>query len=136
MAAAQGSPVDDPTIPDDEILWRRIPPWHGVPDKGRGDRMVSSAAFDDTDGQPMSVVIASEAAGPDSALAGHDGYALAGFRAGVAREIGLAIRRDPTDEQPAHAVVVGKKTGSIQKKLRNSAHWVVQPPDWSDVHLP
>ena len=134
---SQESPRDDPTIPDDQVLWRRVPPWHAALDKHRGVRVVSSAAFDDdNDAEPMSVVLASEASGTDSVLAGHDGYALVGFPASLARELGLGILRDPTDDQPAHAVVVGKKTGSIQKKLRNGAHWIVHPLEWSDVHLP
>ena len=133
---AQGATDDDATILGDEILWRRVPPWHVVPDQNRVGRTVSSGAFDDdTDGSPMSVVLAAGAAGPDTVLVGHEGFGLVGFRASLARELGLSVRRDPTESEPAHAVVVGRKSHGVRKRLRAGSNWVLRPADWTDVGL-
>jgi hypothetical protein len=83
----------------------------------------------------MSVVLSSGAF-VESAMAGHEGFALVGFPAGLARALNQIIVRDPTPDQPAHALVVGKKTKGVKRALRDGSHWVVQPPDWADVHLP
>jgi|SRR3954471_16831323 len=133
---ARGATDDDATVLDDEILWRRVPPWHVVPDQNRVGRTVSSAAFDDdTDGNPMSVVLAGGADGPEAVLVGHEGFGLAGFRVSLARELGLGVRRDPTESEPAHAVVVGRKSHGVRKRLRAGSRWVLRPADWTDVEL-
>jgi hypothetical protein len=120
---------DDPTIPDEAELWRRIPPRHFFYDGNLGCFRPSSAAFeDDRDGSPMSVVLAAESRGPESVLAGHEGYALASFSAGLARECRQGIARDPLPEEPAHAVVFGRKTGSVRSRLAKGSVWVAPPP--------
>jgi hypothetical protein len=128
----QGDPLtgtDDSTIPDDEDLWRRIPPWHFVFDENRGAVRPSSAAFDDDeDGQPMSVYLASAAAAPDIVLRGHAGFALATITAGLARECQQALVRDPLPEAPSHAVVIGRKTHGIRRRFAREAQWVISPP--------
>lgn len=127
---------DDPTIPDSEILWRRIPPWHIVEDANRGGRRVSSAAFsDDPDRQPMSVVLASEST-LARVLAGHAGFGVAGLSARMVRALGLGIVRAPTPDEPAHAVVIGPKSQRTRRRLRDAAQWVFRPVAWSDVQLP
>ena len=126
---------DDSTIPDDALLWRRIPPWHVVVNQNTGGRMVSSAAFDDDDDSPMSVTLADASADPQGMLAGHTEFGLVAFSAGLARSIGLAIVRDPTDADPAHALVIGKKRHSVRRNLRNGSTWVIRPPGWDDVSL-
>jgi len=88
---------DDPTIPDDAELWRRIPPWHFVHDENWGQIHPSSAAFeDDPDGSPMSVVLGAEASDPQRALAGHQGFALASITAALARGLGLGLVKAET----------------------------------------
>jgi hypothetical protein len=125
---AEGREVDDPTIPDHEELWRRIPPDRIVEDANRGGRRPSSGAFtDDRDGSPMSVVIGSAAAGAETVLAGHPGYALAAITAGLARECGQMIMRDPTSDQPAHALVIGHKTEGIRRRLARESRWIIEP---------
>lgn len=129
MAAAF---TDDPTIPDTAILWRRIPPGdvYLVFDESLNRSRPSSAAFQDSkDGSPMSVFIADDLDGPHDALAGHDGFYLVGFSAGVARECGLSVVRDPANDPPGHAFVVGAKTKSHCRKLARRCRWIVGPPD-------
>jgi hypothetical protein len=129
----EGSPAtsyrDDPSISDTAILWRRIPPDLIVYDADLGRRRPKSQAFTNhRDGSPMSVVIATEAGGLDAVLAGHEGYALAAFAAGLARACGQGIARDPLADNPAHAVVFGPKTTAARRRLAREAEWAVPPP--------
>src|SRR3989304_4967403 len=96
--------TDDPTISDSEELWRRVPRYHFVIDENLGAMRPSSAAFSDSpDGSPMPVCIASICETPSVALGSYaaDGYALAGFLAGLARQLGQGIQRDPLQKQPS-----------------------------------
>jgi len=45
MSQPDSDYVDDPTIENDSPLWRRIPPWHFVPDENLQRKRLSSAAF-------------------------------------------------------------------------------------------
>lgn len=133
----RGTPTDDPSIPDDEELWRRIPPHHFFFDDADGRLRPASAAFDnDPDGSPMSVFLASGTPGPDAALAGHDGHALAAITAGLARANGQGVVRAPLPGLPSHAHVEGPKPKSIQRRLARAARWVVPPPDTSGPGSP
>jgi hypothetical protein len=130
---AEDGYTDDPSIGPDDPLWRRIPHRHLVADENRHCVRISSGAFyDDDDGQPMSVVLGAEvlAAGrpPESVLVGNEGMGLAAIPAKLARAKGQIIVRNPLDEEPAHALVVGNKTGSARGKFSTEARWVVRPP--------
>ena len=121
-------PEDDPTILNDADLWRRIFPGWWLRDKGSGAYRLSSAAFDDSpDKTPMSVTIATEAPGYHILLDGHVGYGLLAITAGLARQNRQILVRDPRPENPAHAHVVGKKTGSVKDALRVGARILVEP---------
>jgi len=61
-------------------------------------------------------------------------FGLAAFTAAQARSCQQVIQRDPIPpghpelpEDPAHANVIGDKTGSIRKKLSAFAVWVIAP---------
>ena len=123
---------DDTTIGDDAELWRRIPPWHVVPDANRGGKRISKAAFEDhPDGSPMSVVLGQEvlASGRDasSVVNGFQDFCLASVTAGLARSLNQGIARRPLPDEPAHAEVFGKKTDSVRKKLAKAAVWIIGP---------
>lgn len=129
-----GGYTDDPTIPDEAELWRRIHPKQWDRDENLGRVRPVSGAFDDpSDGSPMSVDLAEVhiqmGHGPEAALASHEGFALAAITAGLARECGLGVARQPLPENPAHAVVFGKKTPKTRRRLAKEARWVVPPPD-------
>lgn len=128
--------ADDPSILNEEALWRRIPPGWVVWDHNRGTARPSSQAFrDDSDGSPMSVFLAAVmqeiGRGPYDAIAGHTGYALAWMTAGLARRCEQGVARDPLPDEPAHGVVFGKKTRSARKTFAREAAWVIPPPDTS-----
>lgn len=124
---------DDLSIPDQAVLWRRIPPWHFVFNANLQHWRPSSAAFDnDPDGNPMSVILAEAAleAGrtPVVVLSSHEGYGMAAIMAGFARACGQGVARDPVPEEPAHAVVFGPKPKSVRRQLAKEAAWVLPPP--------
>jgi hypothetical protein len=133
MTEPTDSFVDDKTIIDAAPLWRRIPRHHFVSDEKLGCVRPSSAAFEDhPNGTPMSVVLGQEVldAGrvAESVLAGHDGFGLASFPAGLAREQGQGIIRKPLSEEPAHAEVFGKKSKAVKRALAKGCEWIIPPP--------
>lgn len=128
---------NDETISDDTQLLRRVPSvpnlnvvWDGNAHAWRP----SSASFENhPNGSPMSVGLSDtldQLGRPlESMLDGYEGaFSLVAFRAGVARENGQGVARDPTPEEPAHGVVFGEKTKAIRRKLAKSAIWII-PPD-------
>ena len=128
--------VDDPAVSDDALLLRRVPSGHFLYDHNLRRFRAKSCAFEDHPNRsPMSVLLASvleEAGRPvEEALAGHEGFALAAIRAGLARQHGQGVARDPVPGEPAHAVVFGKKTRSVSRALAKGARWIVPPPDYT-----
>ena len=124
--------VDDTTIANNSHLWRRIHPDWIVPDQNVGGQRVSSAAFEDSaNGSPMSVLLAElvreTGRNAGHVLAGFDGYALARITAGHARGGHQGVSRNPLPDEPAHAHVFGRKTGSVKQCLRRHAEWVIPP---------
>lgn len=132
--AAQGY-TDDPTIGDDVLLLRRIPsnpPLWVVWDDNEQQWRPSSAAFQDQEGSSVSIVLACELERTGrpltDALASHaEGFALAAITAGCARENGQIVIRDPTADEPAHGLIVGKKTRAVRKRLAKATVWIVLP---------
>lgn len=125
--------VDDPTIADDSVLWRRICPFWIVPDANRGGFRVSSAAFDDSkDGTPTSIhleeVARSIGRTAEDILRPFTGYGLASLTAGQARGCEQAIGKDPLPNDPTHGYLAGRKTQSIKKRLAAACQWVIPPP--------
>lgn len=117
---------DDQSIADDEQLYRRIPEWHWDGCPGDSCRPSSAAFYDDPDGQPMSVDIASLST-PESVLEGHDRFALVAFTAQLARSSQLIVVPLPLDSNPAHAVVPGNKTQGVRRTLAKQCTWIVSP---------
>jgi hypothetical protein len=123
---------DDPSILNQDLMLRRIPPVHFVPDENSGGQRPSSAAFDnDKDGDPMSVyrqtVIESSGGTMERVMEGHAGYALAAISAGDLRSRDQTVHSDPLADEPAHAVVCGDKTKGTQRFFSRRAVWVIPP---------
>ena len=55
--------------------------------------------------------------------------AVASFSYQQAIELGLEVKHDPIEGNDAHALVLGKKTNSISKKLARSCQVEVYPPE-------
>src|SRR5215469_12178583 len=119
---------NDPTIPDDERLFRRIPrTW--VDWDENGDALISSAAFKD---EELSVnlewVMARDGRPPEDTIRNYPGYGLAAITTAHARSLNQAVCPDPIPDEPAHGVVYGqKKRAGIGGKIRDGAVWVVKP---------
>ena len=129
---ADDETTDDASIPDGAALWRRIPPWHFIFDENLGRVRPSKAAFDnDANDSSMSVVLAdlvlASGRGPKHVLAGHERFALAFITAGLARSKQQRVAKDPIPGEPAHALVVGKKTDSVKRAMAKASEWVIPP---------
>ena len=70
---------------------------------------------------------------PEAVLVGHEGFALATFSVRLARECGQGVACDPLLDEPAHAVVFGKKTQGVKRKLARGASWVVAPSETDET---
>lgn len=103
---------------DEEELLRRIHPTQ-VKDCGG----VSSAAFTDAE---LSVNRASLTS-VEETLKEHPSHGVASFVTRVARELGQEVLPDPALFNPAHALVKGKKTKSVQRRLARACRLVRQP---------
>jgi hypothetical protein len=130
-------PKDDQSIADDALLLRRVPSkpnLNVVWDANLGCWRPSSASFEnDKDGSPMSVQLSDTLAElglpMETALKGHEeGFSLAAITARTARKYDQSIIRDPTEDEPAHGLVVGEKPKRISRKLAKSFRWIVPPP--------
>lgn len=119
-----GVPAAALPIPDDAVLWRRIHPDHVVDDDNLGRKRPTTAAFRDDE---LSVVVAKADRDPQSVLIGLEKFSLVSIIAGTARALGLEVSPDPTGDEPAHALILGRKTRSIQNALAKAAVWVVGP---------
>jgi hypothetical protein len=128
---------DDPNIPDEERLFRRIHLTHVVEGDG-GKSEVSSAAFRDTE---LSVNLEGvmQAAGrePQDSLRAYPDDLLMSLAAGVCRRNGQIVGPDPKPDEPAHGYAFGKKSKSIQRTLRGAAGWIVPDaaPSWEGIRL-
>ena len=130
-------PVDDPTIGDDVVLWRRLAPSHYILDANE-QRIISSAAFKD---EELSAFIASQTT-CEAVLRGYPQHGLVAFTAGDARRVGGPERpsegyilvRDPPGD-PCHVLVLPqvkltkKPRGRQIRRLRDSAIVLIAPQD-------
>jgi hypothetical protein len=126
--------IDDRSIPDEEILWRRIvakPEWFKLDAEGRL-RPSSVAFLDGSKEKEVSVHIASLTT-QEQALSGRPDDGLAAIRAGLPRALGHAVVRDPTETDPSHALICPppNKSNSTRKsdarRMAGAAEWVVLP---------
>jgi len=118
---------DDPSIADSTLLYRRVVPRWIVLDGNRNCHRLATGAFQNLE---MSVGVGDMFDGnlPESILEGHpEDVCLVAFETRVARENELAVCRDAKDDEPAHGLVVGKKTTGKQRALARAATWVKAP---------
>jgi len=121
-------------IDDDDDLWRRVHPKQIFYDENLERFRPMSGTFKQVS---MSVYIAklvlSSGRDPHQILQHrYEDYGLASFTAGLARGLNQDVVFDPPDEggpekDPAHGLVVGKKSKTIQDKFASECDWVVLP---------
>lgn len=119
--------ADDPTIFNEENLWRRVHPTQIWNDPNTGRLIISSAAFKGN--SEMSVNIASLTT-RENVLLKYPEHSLAQFCAEVARTVGCIVIRDPLPEDYSHALVCGKNpkghlTDSQAKKIAGQSSVIV-----------
>lgn len=131
--------IDDATITDDVVLWRRIRPEQWTRDEERRYRP-SSVNFKerkDKDGrlEPVSVYNADEVSGPEAIMSDWPEYGLVSITAGMARSYGRGIARDyEGGKNPGHCLLFrlpGQSSSQANKsseKLARAATWVIVPP--------
>lgn len=117
--------TDDHSIGDECELYRRVHPFQVVDDENTGAKRPSSAAFSDPE---LSVDLKRtlEVNGLDwrFCLKVHAQHSLVTFPAGAARAAKQQLVLDPLDDNPAHTLVVGKKTQSVRNALVKASVWV------------
>ncbi len=98
---------DDSTIPDSESLYLRVhPDTVTAEDCPPGEFRPASGSF--RRAEPLSVDLGSKCTPEETQLrANGNPFHVACFIAGVAREQGCRVRRDPEPKNDAHALVVG-----------------------------
>jgi hypothetical protein len=139
MPASQPLGVDDPSIPDDELLYIRIYPAPHLIQRAStaNEYRPASGALKDEEG-PLSVDLASKSTleqtrDRDTSHPFH----VAAFTAGTARKYGCRVVRDPTVENPAHAHVYGnhqRANGALiyksqSRKIAHEARIVLLNPN-------
>jgi hypothetical protein len=120
--------TNDPSIANHEVLLRRLQPDWIVP--GNHGRMrIASAAFKH---QEMSIifytVLQNQGRSLQDALSGRSDNSLCSITAGLARDLGQGVVYDvdpPND--PAHGLVIGKKTQGVANRFAREATWVIPP---------
>ena len=124
--------VDDPSISNDEILWRRISPEDIKPDSVTGILRPTSGAFRTI---YMSVNRASLTT-PENVLADFSTHRLVAFTAGFVRSIGCIVISDPVPD-PSHALVCAKNPSTRLNKTQ-ARQFANQAPfvDLSSFNLP
>jgi hypothetical protein len=159
MAHETGSDYDPPfeddvgSIPDDAILYRRVPPgptfvgWDPGTTGAGGSPRVRGGAFQDYSteaaarlglpGPCMSVAVASilEAYGnqPSEIIKEYSStYGVVALRAGELRDLNHGVQLDPNDQEgPWHAVVFckdrPKRKSKGQSSIARRAEWVIIP---------
>ena len=126
--------TDDPTIPDDVLLWRRIRKVD-IKNLGDGNFRPKSSCFSDSSGDTseessMSMTLAGELGmSPEEYLTNWNEEGLISLSAGQLRNYNLAIKRSKSidGKDPAHVSVIGKKTKPIKRKLAIESKWVILP---------
>jgi hypothetical protein len=119
---------DDVSIPDEMRVLRRIPPGMTAP-KDANSRRPSSDNFcnDPEDGSGTSVDLWDGTEDPLASLEGHDGFGLVSITVGEIRATGLGVCPAPLDDNPRHAVIQGRKTDGIMRRLARASVWIREP---------
>ena len=113
FSVASRVPESKEPIPGDTRLYRRLHPDQVVWDDNEHRLRASSAAFKD---EHLSVNLGNELARinktPAFALRAHPRHSLGWFSAAFARARDHVVIPKPTEDDPTHGEVIGRKTGS------------------------
>jgi hypothetical protein len=119
---------NDPCIPDDAFLYRRIIPKWFVANED-GTKRISSAAFKDGNGE-LSVNVASLTT-PRRVLQGRPDDRLAQLQARIPRSLKLNVMMDVKPGDPSHAVICPEASKSQARRMAAGATLVDLARRWS-----
>lgn len=75
----------------------------------------------------MSVVIDRQGRQPSAIVEKYPSFGVVPLRVGALRELGFAVCYWKDDDDADHAYVVGNKTRSKKKSMKNACTWLVHP---------
>ena len=120
---------DDDWIPDEEDLYRQILEQWIHYDKIRGQHRLVSAAFRDrTEDKRVSVDRSSLTTAEETFARGRACHVgVVAVTAGDVRSLGETVTPEPTDDNPAHAVIPNPTKAHARKLAHEFAKWVYPP---------
>ena len=112
-----------PAIEDSDLLMRRVRPSETTTDREGGPRRPSSDAFkqDGAEGE-TSVYLLSETTA-ELITADFPNVYVAVVEAGLLRQLGLEVERNPLEGELGHCVITGRKTRSILRVISRACQW-------------
>lgn len=118
---------DDPTITNEDRLFRRVHLTQVVRDDDTGLARVSSGAFRDKElSVNIESILVNEGKSPAACLHGYLVHQLVSVTAGEARQYSQTVCRDPLPNDLSHGLIAGSKNNRrILEGLRDSAKWIV-----------
>jgi len=118
-------PEDDPSIQNQDILWRRIyPGWIKWAGENESVSRPARVAFQDDIDRQVSVSVARETT-KYRLLRCYPEHSLAAITAEVARRFGCSVARRPTTDDPAHAIIFPSPKKVNARNIAKEATWVV-----------
>lgn len=108
-------------VENDKFL-RRIPWWH-LKESGE----ISSAAFQNDHGTNSFSTNWMKLSSIDDTLKNHPGFGVASITAKLCWSLGQKPKWTPVEDNTAHCDIIGRKTESICRKLRNGAEKIELP---------
>lgn len=126
---APHSRQDDASMSDDTRLFRRVHPKQIVPDEDTGLARVSTGAFKDAElSFQIESILRQHNLDPAYCLKSNPQHSLVSILAGQCRQLAQIVCQHPLPLDPAHGLVLGKKTNhKILDGLREAAQWVIPP---------
>lgn len=117
------TPMDDPSIFDEELVTRRVSEFDYVFDANIGRPRPKSNAFlqNGRDGQ-TSVHRLSKTTPVDVHALGPEPY-LTTVKVGVLRANGLGIIFTPETNEPGHSDITGHKGANLLRRIAREAYW-------------
>jgi hypothetical protein len=130
--------LDDPTILDQDRLFRRVHLRQIVKDDDTGQARVSTSAFKDRElSINIESVLLENVETAEACLRNYRTHKLVSFTAGQARTLMQTVSRDPEPpDNLSHGLVCGSKSSRrVHEGLRDFATWVIpaQTPSYADI---
>lgn len=128
---------DDPTVLNDDRLLRRVQAHpNQLVTETDGSKRPSSAVFKDRElSINIESVMVAQGRSPEDTLAGFSGWYLTSITAGEVRsydrvkgESHPIVRDADPPNDPAHGLVIGRKSNAFANAIRRSHKWIVAPP--------